>query len=79
MSSKELEIELFKNIDEYVKNIRDCADNTNTFIKETRHAWTKWSKKQKKKKHPHKHQIHLAPADYIPENCLIPPNPVLLL
>ena len=48
MTPKDLEEELYPNLDELSAQIEKSKEETNSFIRETRKDWEKWEKAQKK-------------------------------
>ena len=48
MTPKDLEEELYPNLDALSAQIEKSKEETNSFIRETRKDWEKWEKAQKK-------------------------------
>ena len=92
MSPKNLEKELFPNVDAFSAEIEKSKEETNSFIRETRKDWEKWAKAQKKylKKSRKralststdetlkKPHVTLKQEDYFPDKFRIPSNAVVV-
>ena len=93
MTPKELEKELYPNVDGLVDLIKDSTEETNAFVRETRKDWELWAKslkklmkKSRKRSHkeadvfdPKKLHVTLKEADYYPAKFRIPLNGVEFL
>ena len=93
MSPKDLEKELYPNLDEFSAQIEKSMEETNSFIRDTRKDWEEWEKAQKKfikksrkravgsaaEEKPKKPHVTLKKEDYFPDQFRIPLNEVRLL